>query len=355
MRSESVQRDSNYLKQLKQEVYTTLTNKPHRRINLRIKMLSIIGMWMLSYCIYLQAAAVGNAIYCIPCVLFLFITSTALSFNIIHEGSHRALTASKLLNQCIQIMAACIYGISTLNWFEKHIVRHHVYTNIHTKDFDINSKGIFRFSPHDTWRVWHRWQFYYALPLYSVTVFKWIYFTDFRDLILNIYDLPIKKRFFICGEILLTRCAHIILFIVIPSYYFATFSACLIYYLLFIGLSGLTTAIIFQLAHIQSNLSFYIQCNNHAEQKLLHQLSCTANFASQNPWLTFFTGGLNMQIVHHLFPHISHIDYPTIQPIIQAFCRKNNLPHFEHPTLIAAIKAHFSFLKSLGIKPNQQK
>lgn len=349
--SSNPQDSTDILVQLKQEVHTVLSNKQRNKIYLLIKVFLISCTWFASYFIYLYCAASNSTVSCILSVVFIFITSSALSFNLIHEGSHRAFTPSKRLNQWMQILVAGIYGISPTNWFEKHIVRHHVYTNIHKKDFDINAKGLFRYSATESWKPWHQWQAYYAAFLYSLYVIKWIYFTDLRDLILNIYDLNVKTRLKILGEILLTRFVHISLFILIPSCYFSSLSVCLSYYLVFLCLSGLTTATIFQLAHVLPDLSFYTNATIHTSNKLLHQLSATANFASQNVWLTFFTGGLNMQIVHHLFPHISHMDYPTIQPIIRDFCRKNKLPYFEYPSFYAAIKAHFSYLHHLGVKP----
>lgn len=351
MELDDLHHDSSYLKQLKQEVYARLASKSEPKMSIFTKMSGISCAWLASYFLYLHSAASNSILYCLLATTLVFICSTALSFNFIHEGSHRPLTRSRLLNQCIQLFVSCIYGISPTNWFEKHIIRHHVYTNIHDKDFDINSKGVFRYSPLEQWRPWHSWQVYYAIPLYSLAVLKWIYFTDFRDLILNIYHLPIKKRCKILGEILITRFVHISLFIVIPSYYFSSLSGCLGYYLLFLCLSGLTTAIIFQLAHILPGLTFYADDKIHDSHQLVHQLSATANFATQNNWISFFTGGLNMQIAHHLFPYISHLEYPAINPVIKEFCLKHQLPYYEYPSFYAAIRAHLSYLAWLGQRP----
>ena len=310
----------------------------------------ILCAWLASYFNYLHAAATDSPVYSICAVVFLFITSSALSLNVIHEGSHRSFSSSKQVNQCLQMLIACIYGVSTINWFQKHIRRHHVYTNIRHQDFDINSKGVFRFAPSDTWRSWHQWQEYYALPLYSLYVLKWIYLTDVRDLVLNIYDLPATTRGLVLLEIMITRLSHIVLFIIIPSHFFSSLSLCIMYYVVFALLSGLTTAVIFQLAHVVPNLSFYTS-SNIIDSRLHHQLSSTANFAAHNKYLTYFTGGLNMQVVHHLFPHISHLDYPTIEPVIKTFCLKNHLPYHEYPSVISAIKAHLAHLKYQSIKP----
>jgi fatty acid desaturase len=41
----------------------------------------------------------------------------------------------------------------------------------------------------------------------------------------------------------------------------------------------------------------------------IHQLFTTTNFAPKNKIVNWYTGGLNHQIEHHIFPNISHIHY----------------------------------------------
>jgi linoleoyl-CoA desaturase len=64
--------------------------------------------------------------------------------------------------------------------------------------------------------------------------------------------------------------------------------------------------------------------------------------------LSWYVGGLNFQVEHHLFPKISHVHYPAINKIIVAVCKEHNLHYIEYPTLGSAIKAHVSFLKRMG-------
>ncbi len=337
---------------LKQDVYGALADKRLRGpINLYIKSLVLAGAWFISYFNFLYSGQLDNPFYCFFAMFFLFLTSSALTLNIIHEGSHRSLSTSKFINHLAQMMVSCVYGISTINWYEKHVKRHHVYTNIYAKDFDINSKGLFRYSSLDPWRAWHKWQAYYAVPLYALYILKWIYIGDFKDLFYNIYELSIPKRMLLFLEIIATRMAHVVLFIIIPLHYFSSLQFFIGYYVTFLLLSGLITSIIFQLAHVVPDLFFLLRAENFTANQLLHQLSSTSDFSSQNKILTYFTGGLNMQVIHHLFPHVSHTHYSTIQPIVKSFCKKNNLPYHEYSTCGSAIKAHFSYLNRLGKKP----
>ena len=47
----------------------------------------------------------------------------------------------------------------------------------------------------------------------------------------------------------------------------------------------------------------------------------------------FFTGGLNLQVEHHLFPAISFMHYPAISRIVADECAKRGIPYVHYDTL----------------------
>ena len=83
----------------------------------------------------------------------------------------------------------------------------------------------------------------------------------------------------------------------------------------------------------------------------IHEVKTTANFATQNKVLTWFAGGLNFQVEHHLFPHISHVHYPALSKIIQEQCRFFDLPYNCYATVTEAIISHTRLMKHLGKQP----
>ena len=83
----------------------------------------------------------------------------------------------------------------------------------------------------------------------------------------------------------------------------------------------------------------------------IHELKTTANFATGNKALTWFAGGLNFQVEHHLFPHISHVHYPTLSKIIQEQCKLFNLPYNCYVTVTEAVISHTRLMKHLGKQP----
>ena len=74
----------------------------------------------------------------------------------------------------------------------------------------------------------------------------------------------------------------------------------------------------------------------------------TANFAKGNKVLSWFVGGLNYQIEHHLFPTICHIHYKKMSPIVKATAEEFGVPYYEHKTFTGAIGSHLRLLHKLG-------
>ena len=113
---------------------------------------------------------------------------------------------------------------------------------------------------------------------------------------------------------------------------------------------GFTLAIIFMLAHIVEEAHFPIPDEDGKIKNAwaVHQLYTTVDFARNSAFVSFFTGGLNFQIEHHLFPQICHIHYKPISEIVQKTAYEYNIPYFENPTFFGAIRSHIRLLKKFG-------
>src|SRR5207249_9467278 len=53
----------------------------------------------------------------------------------------------------------------------------------------------------------------------------------------------------------------------------------------------------------------------------VHQIETTVDFAHRNRLLSWFIGGLNFQIEHHLFPRICPLNYPALAPPVEETSR----------------------------------
>ena len=115
-------------------------------------------------------------------------------------------------------------------------------------------------------------------------------------------------------------------------------------------IAGFILGIVFQPAHVTTNAQFP---ETNDEDNILnswaaHQLITTQNFAMNNRWLSWYVGGLNFQIEHHLFPTISHVHFKAISKIVQEVVKEYNLPYYAQPSFRSAIYDHAKMLVRLG-------
>lgn len=79
-----------------------------------------------------------------------------------------------------------------------------------------------------------------------------------------------------------------------------------------------------------------------------HQLKTTCDFARSNKFLSWYCGGLNHQIEHHLFPQYCHVHYTALAPIVKKTAEEFGLPYYDYKTFGDALGSHFNMLKVLG-------
>ena len=113
---------------------------------------------------------------------------------------------------------------------------------------------------------------------------------------------------------------------------------------------GFALAIIFNLAHLVEELHFpKPDPEGNIENKwAIHQLLTTADFAPNNLIAKWFTGGLNFQAVHHLYPKICHTHYPKISEIMKVTAKEFDVPYVINATFFGALASHLRYMKKCG-------
>jgi linoleoyl-CoA desaturase len=117
---------------------------------------------------------------------------------------------------------------------------------------------------------------------------------------------------------------------------------------------GLVLSVVFQLAHCVEEADFPLPRPDTGRMDTgwaAHQVQTTVDFAPRNRLLTWYAGGLNYQIEHHLFPQVCHVHYPALAPLVEQTCRQFGLRYAVHPTLRAAVGSHFRWLRRMGRAP----
>ncbi len=276
-----------------------------------------------------------------------------VGFNIMHDGAHGSYWKSKRLNWAMGFSLDLIGG-SHMFWRHKHNILHHTYTNINELDDDIQVGSIMRFSPEQTWRPWHRFQHWYAFPVYCLMTLLWVTIGDFRKFFtgrIGDYQLP-KPSPAESVLFFLTKIFYFFYMLVLPMFFHPVLHVIAFFLLVHVVL-GFTMATVFQLAHVVEDNTFPRPDPHSGEidnEWAIHQVETTANFAPKSKLAAWYCGGLNFQIEHHLFPRICHIHYPAISQIVERTCREFGITYVSHPTLRKAVAAHYRFLIKLGNK-----
>ena len=73
------------------------------------------------------------------------------------------------------------------------------------------------------------------------------------------------------------------------------------------------------------------------------------DFNPRNKFVAWMTGGLNNQVIHHLFPHISRVHYAKVNEIMTNYLAKHNLPYHSWPTFTSALVSHYRMVKKLAL------
>ena len=288
------------------------------------------------------------------CCLLGFVLAS-IGFNVMHDACHGSYSSRKWINNVMGLTLNALGGNAFI-WKFKHNIIHHTYTNVDGVDDDINKSPLMRMCASQKWVPAHRFQHIYVLPVYAISSLAWVLLLDFDKYFKRkIVNTPLQKMdrrehvIFWGSKIL-----YVLFYILLPASVLGWMPWLIGFISMHIAM-GLTLAIVFQLAHVVEDTAFeHVEANDQLQienEWAIHQVITTANFARRNKIVSWFTGGLNFQVEHHLFPRISHIHYPAISAIVKKACIQYNIAYNEFPTMGKAVVSHFKTMRQLGRKP----
>ena len=268
-----------------------------------------------------------------------------VGFNVGHDAIHGSLSSRGWVN-ALFARSFDVMGSSSRMWAWAHNVVHHTYTNVPGTDHDLEPGFWLHLYRHGTRGFLHRFQHVYAWFLYCFTSIVWVFKKDFAQLIERGEQTTKRDVIDVIGGKLL----HFAIWVGVPMLVSPwAWWQVVIGYVLVLAMTGFTAAVVFQLAHVVEGPGFPTAPQGTLDDDFFtHQLKTTANFAPGSAVATFFTGGLNHQVEHHLFPRVAHIHYPALASIVEACARKHGVPYHANPTFLAAVASHARVLKQFG-------
>ncbi len=282
---------------------------------------------------------------------------SGIGLSVMHDANHGAYSKNSKTNKYLGALINLVGGYD-VNWKIQHNVLHHSYTNIDGYDEDISKASVFRMSPFQEHKKYYKYQAFYAPFLYSIMSLYWLISKDFEQLarykkrggLLEAQGTTYKKAIW---QVVWVKFIYALVTIILPLLFIEVpWWQILIGFLIMHFICGIMLALIFQSAHVIEETHFFKPPTdgNIENHWALHQMQTTANFARNSRIFSWFIGGLNYQIEHHLFPNICHIHYQALSKIVQSTAEEFGVPYYEHKTFFGAVASHFSFLNKLGMQ-----
>ena len=287
-----------------------------------------------------------------------------IGLSIQHDGSHGAVSSRPWLNALMAYGADWV-GNSRWIWLQQHILWHHPYTNVHGKDPDAQSAEPFLlFHSYKDFksgiaRWYHKWQHVFVYPVLSLYGPSVVYNPAFLSMRHN-DNIPLSTA---SGEFMemqktpaiAFRLFYIIRVVLLPciiggASIFASFFTASI-------CAGIVLTSLFVISH-----------NFVGSDREPITRACVAEGKKHGPptpcWYKaevetsctyggtlgmLMTGGLNMQIEHHIFPRLNSFHYPVVQQAVKQCCMRHGVRYTYYENIIQNCKSMLTYMHQVGV------
>lgn len=327
--------------------------KPNDNPEMYLKTATIFT-WVLSAWLFLLFGPPILSLQILGCVV-LGLGLAACGMCVGHDANHGSYSKNPLVNRIFGF-AFDFIGVSGFLWRFRHNKLHHIYTNLPGHDVEVDGEGAVRMSP-DVPLLWHhKFQHIFIWFLYPFIPFYW-FMGDMRRFIFRGqylgHQIPKPSRSEIIdfvGMRIFSFCFFIVTPLLVGHSLLEIAIAMTISHMVY----GFVVCEIFMLAHVVESAAFPgldPETNYVDKEWAVLQVETAADFAPRNPILNWYVGGLNYQVIHHLFPDICHIHYPQIAGIVAEVCQEHGIQYNVYDTFGGAIASNYRWLKRLGQSP----
>jgi sphingolipid 8-(E/Z)-desaturase len=230
-----------------------------------------------------------------------------------HDLAHMSVVGDGTEQRMIGIVGSILGGYSYEWWREKHNQQHHVLTNVVGGDEDIDTLPLIGW---DSKIVRGRAGF--LVRHQHILMWMWLGFARVFWRWRSLCRLEPKE--------LKNLAIHYAWYMSMVANMNLGLKTSLMWIALVEFVAGWLTSFVFIQSH--NGKEVMLSMDDSADF-WSHQLSTTSNVTQG--WLTnWFSGYLNLQIEHHLFPWLPRKMLVEAQPRVKAICKKHNLPYREY-------------------------
>jgi len=319
--------------------------------NMYLKSVVILGVYLVPFIMLLTIPV--SPWKALVLAVIMGIGEAGVGMSIMHDGVHHAYSSKKWVNN-LASSTMFLLGSNIFNWKIQHNIKHHTFTNIFNYDPDISNLKIIRLCQYGPLKKYHRYQQFYAFPLYGLMTFARLFGEIGVLLEYNRKGITIEQNVDPSWQLVKLIAIKILYFAVIIGLplYFTNFAfwQILIGFIALHVTAGMIMSTVFQMAHVVEGTDQLLPNENDEIENdwLVHQLRTTSDFGRKNGLFSWYIGGLDFQIEHHIFQNICHVHYPAIAGIIKTTAEEYGFTYNLKPNVFSALASHFRRLKELG-------
>jgi linoleoyl-CoA desaturase len=262
-----------------------------------------------------------------------------------HAMSHFSLFSKPSLNTIV-FRFCSPFVLSAHNiWSTSHIVSHHVHTLTHDDLQD--NYPVKRIQPSLPFMWFHRFQHIYIWVVYLFGLPLWT-FADFFASIPTLFTGKHHMRHLSVFERLentIGLTLNVLITILLP-FFFLPFPHALLVCLCSNIPASLMTVIQIAVNHEVPETQNKVDPKNVKIDWGTHQVLTSHNFGVNSKVALHMSGGLNMQVEHHIFPSVHYSHFPALAPIVQQACMEFGLPYNTSSSIFEAIRKHYTLLRA---------
>ncbi|KAJ3718574.1 fatty acid desaturase-domain-containing protein [Lentinula guzmanii] len=274
-----------------------------------------------------------------------------------HDGSHGAAGHNPSMWRLLAMGHDLFNGSSSTLWAYQHVMSHHIFTNVEGYDSDIDTSDMefYRIKQSQKYSAIYKYQ-----PIYS----PFLYF--FLGISIRIGDLcnyyrgrrgPLKVNAFTVSQNMIFWGGKFFFHmtrIVLPLFWGNTPLKVIAAFLLTDFTFSIIVTMIFQATHLVNSVAFpqvNPKTGNIDMDWARLQVETAQDYSHDKPLMTFFSGSLNYQVVHHLFPSVAQEHLPAVAKIVRQTAQEFGVKYEIKDSLWAAIGGHIGLLKMFGTPP----
>jgi len=230
-------------------------------------------------------------------------------------------------------------------WVPSHCISHHVETFV---DSDLQDNyPLKRLHPSLKPFFFHKWQHYYVWLVYAVALPFWSLQDLAETTLALVTSTPMKRYYNATAQSKLRTILGL------------TWSLLFVYYIPY-SQHGLRLILVHTIPSslyvvLSIMVNHEVDIHDHAVGKstdwAAFQILHSHNFAADSFLACVLTGGLNLQIEHHLFPSLYFTKLFKVRHVVKEYCLKRGLPYNESPNIFVACQKHFRLLKQMSTVP----